>query len=112
MKTLISLSPTKAVYEFSHNGNKRIVTYENTEDGQIDFEAVSSREYNNWMSWIFVDPKPVVEPTPTPEPEPTPEPTTEPTPEPTPEPTLELEETEEEGETEEPETPEDKPLES
>jgi hypothetical protein len=76
MKTLISLSPTKAVYEFSHNGNKRVVTYENTEDGQIDFEAVSSREYNNWMSWIFVEPKPFVDPNPTldPAPEPTPEP--------------------------------------
>jgi hypothetical protein len=81
MKTLISLSPTKAVYEFSHNGNKRIVSYENTEDGQIDFDATSSREYNNWMIWIFVESKPVVEPTPEPVVEPAPEPTPEPEPE-------------------------------
>ena len=101
MKTLISLSPTKAVYEFSHNGNKRIVSYENTEDGIVDFERISSEEYAKWISWIFVETT-IAEPAPTPET----------TPEPAPEPTPELEETEEEGETEEPETPEDKPLES
>jgi hypothetical protein len=82
MKTLISLSPTKAVYEFSHNGNKRIISLENKENEIVDFERISSEKYSRWISWIFVEPTP------------------------------ELEETEEEGETEEPETPEDKPLES
>jgi hypothetical protein len=106
MKTLISLSPTKAVYEFSHNGNKRIVSYENTEDGIVDFERISSEEYAKWISWIFVEPA-IVEPAPTPEPTPapTPEPAPEPAPEPTPEPTPEPEE--EEGEPNKPETPEE-----
>lgn len=90
MKTLLSLSPIKAVYEFSHNGNKRVVSYENTGEGIIDFESISNAEYNRWLQWIFVEPvvaPPAPEPEPTPEPEPVVEPpAVEPTPEPEPEP--------------------------
>ena len=53
MKTLISKTNNKAVYEFSHEGNTKIVELESMENG-ADFEKAATEEHKSWLKWLGV----------------------------------------------------------
>jgi|688.fasta_scaffold742488_1 hypothetical protein len=53
MKTLISKTNNKAVYEFSHEENKKTVEFESIESG-ADFEKAATEEHKNWLKWLGV----------------------------------------------------------
>jgi hypothetical protein len=53
MKTLISKTNNKAVYEFSYGDNKKTVEFESIESG-ADFEKVATEEHKSWLKWLGV----------------------------------------------------------
>jgi hypothetical protein len=53
MKTLISKTKNSAVYEFSYNGNSKVVEFISTKDGS-DFERAATEEHEKWLKWLGV----------------------------------------------------------
>lgn len=56
MKTLISDTDQEVVYQFTWESDSKFTNYIKTEfDPQLDYDAISTEDYNRWLVWLGVE---------------------------------------------------------